>query len=377
MKIAMIGHKDFPSRSGGIEVVVYELATRLAQQGHAVTVYNRGRRPDDNHGFCEGVEYYRTATTVRYGLNALFYSITATLHALSRGYDLIHYHALGPSVMLLLARLRGIPTVATVHGLDWQRSKWSAMAAAYLKLGEKIIARFADEVIVLSEPMQQYFLGTYHRSTNLVENAVVPVDPIEAAEISARYELHKNDYVLFVARFVPEKGLHHLIEAFLRCQTDKKLVVAGTVPDDDYGRRIQQMAAGCGRIVFTGFVQGRILQELYSNCALFVLPSEVEGLSISLLEALSAGARCLTSDIPENTHVLRDFGRTFASGSAESLYHSLNAALQEPDENSRAEEQRRYIRENYCYDTVIAKTLAVYEKALSGRASAAPHRQGI
>lgn len=156
MKIAMIGHKDFPSRSGGVEVVVYELAVRFAKRGCQVTVYNRGRRKGDNHGVCRGVEYYRSPTIKKGGLDAMLYSVSATLQALGKKYDLIHYHALGPSVMLVLARLFGVPTVATVHGLDWQRAKWSAFASAYLKLGERVIARFADEVIVLSSGVQSY-----------------------------------------------------------------------------------------------------------------------------------------------------------------------------------------------------------------------------
>lgn len=363
MRLAMIGHKDFPSRSGGVEVVVFELSTRLAQRGHSVTVYNRGRRAGDNQGSVQGVAYVRTATSQRQSLNALLYSITATLQALPQKYDLIHYHALGPSVMLLLPHLRGIPTVATVHGLDWQRAKWNRLGAAYLKLGERIIARYADEVIVLSRDVQSYFWNTYGRSTNLIENAVTPIETAPCCEIRRQFGLEHHEYVLYLARIVPEKGLHHLIRAFRRCEGPYRLAVAGELPDNDYGREIRRLADGCDRIVFTGFVQGRVLQELYSNCALYVLPSHVEGMALTLLEAMSAGARCLTSDIPENTDVLGEFGTSFISGDEESLYRALTSLLSQPAENPRAEEQRQLIRRQYSYDTMVEKTLAVYEKA--------------
>lgn len=363
MRLAMIGHKDFPSRSGGVEVVVFELSTRLAQRGHSVTVYNRGRRAGDNQGSVQGVAYVRTATSQRQSLNALLYSITATLQALPQKYDLIHYHALGPSVMLLLPHLRGIPTVATVHGLDWQRAKWNRLGAAYLKLGERIIARYADEVIVLSRDVQSYFWNTYGRSTNLIENAVTPVETAPCCEIRRQFGLERHEYVLYLARIVPEKGLHYLIRAFRRCEGPYRLAVAGELPDNDYGREIRRLADGCDRIVFTGFVQGQVLQELYSNCALYVLPSHVEGMALTLLEAMSAGARCLTSDIPENTDVLGEFGTFFISGDEESLYQALSSLLSQPAENPRAEEQRQLIRRQYSYDTMVEKTLAVYEKA--------------
>ena len=363
MRLAMIGHKDFPSRSGGVEVVVFELSTRLAQRGHSVTVYNRGRRAGDNQGSVQGVAYVRTATSQRQSLNALLYSITATLQALPKKYDLIHYHALGPSVMLLLPHLRGIPTVATVHGLDWQRAKWNRLGAAYLKLGERIIARYADEVIVLSRDVQSYFWNTYGRSTNLIENAVTPIETAPCCEIRRQFGLEHHEYVLYLARIVPEKGLHHLIRAFRRCEGPYRLAVAGELPDNDYGREIRRLADGCDRIVFTGFVQGQVLQELYSNCALYVLPSHVEGMALTLLEAMSAGARCLTSDIPENTDVLGEFGTFFISGDEESLYQALSSLLSQPAENPRAEEQRQLIRRQYSYDTMVEKTLAVYEKA--------------
>lgn len=360
----MIGHKDFPSRSGGVEVVVYELATRLARRDCKVTVYNRGLRRGDNHGWYEGVEYRRSFTIKKGGLDALIYSLTATLQALPRRYDLIHFHALGTSVMIALARLFGVRTVATVHGLDWKRAKWSAFASAYLKLGERVIARYADEVIVLSQDVQDYFQKEYGRVTHLIPNGIVPVEFEPCHEITRRWGLVRDGYVLFLARIVPEKGLHYLIQAFKQCNTSRKLVVAGQVPDNAYGRQVLALAEDCDRIVFTGFVDGTPLRELYSNCALYVLPSEVEGLALSLLEAMSAGVRCLCSDIPENTAVLDRFGTTFASGDVQSLFEKLQALLDAPPVYPLAEAQKQYVQERYNYSRVEEQTWEVYQTAL-------------
>ena len=376
MRIAMIGHKDFPSRSGGVEVVVYELATRLAKKGYDVSVYNRGREKRHNIYWCEGVQVYRSATLKNQSLNAMIYSVTATAAALFRKYDLIHYHALGPSVMVFAAHLFRKRTVATVHGLDWQRAKWSRFASFYLKLGEKIAAKYADEVIVLSKSVQDYFRNTYGRETVLIENAVVPVEYTPCSLLSERLGLERGGYVLFLARIVPEKGLHYLIEAFLNCSTDKKLVIAGEIPDTEYGGKIRKLAAGTDRIIFTGFAQGDVMAALYSNCALYVLPSEIEGLALTLLEAMSAGARCMTSDIPENTDVLGDFGYTFRSGDVGSLERQLLLALSEPEENGRMDEQIRYIMEKYNYSAVVEKTEAVYRKAVEHEYGSGNERKG-
>ncbi|MBQ9358469.1 MAG: glycosyltransferase family 4 protein, partial [Abditibacteriota bacterium] len=323
MKIAMIGHKDFPSREGGVEVVVYELVTRLVKRGHAVTVFNRGKRPGSNHYFEEGVEVYRCSTVKRKSLNALLYSVTSTFCALFKGYDVYHYHAIGPSAMLIVPHIFGKKTVATVHGLNWQIGRWNKFASSYLMLGEKVLARYADEVIVLSRTAADYFNDKYGRDTVVIENAVTPVEPRPAALIKERFGVDKDDYILFLARLGQEKGAHYLIEAYKGLNTDKKLLVAGEVPQDEYGAHLLELAKDDPNIIFTGFVTGEILEELYSNARLYVLPSETEGLALSLLEAMSAGVPCLTSDIPENTKVTGKFGKSFRSKDSASLREAL------------------------------------------------------
>ena len=303
MKIAMIGHKDFPSRSGGVEVFVGGLSTSLVKRGYDVTVYNRGLQKEHNVYDVDGVHARRIFTVDKPSLNATIYSFLATFDAVFRGYDIIHYHAIGPSVPLFIAKLFGKHTVCTVHGLNWRVDKWGGFASHYLKLGERIAAKYADDLIVLSEGEWNYFLEKYNRSAILIPNAVKFYDPLPCNIIEKKYGLKKNEYILYVGRISPEKGPVDLVEAYLKSRTDKKLVLAGPVTECEYCTAFAEKIKGNPNIIHTGYVVGDTLRELYSNCALFVLPSHTEGLSLALLEALSIGAKCLVSDIPENTSV--------------------------------------------------------------------------
>ena len=228
MNIAMIGHKRVPGREGGVEVVVEELTGQLTAMGHTVTLYNRAAKGTPKCSEYAGARIVTVPTVNKKSLDAVIYSFLATLHALFGGYDVIHYHALGPSVMLALPHFLGKRTVATVHGLDWQRAKWGGFGTWYLKLGEKVIARYADEVIVLSENVQRYFRETYGRETTLIPNGVAEPTRRPAGIIREKYGLEPNGYVLFLARIVPEKGLHYLLEAFRSLHTGKKLVIAAS-----------------------------------------------------------------------------------------------------------------------------------------------------
>ena len=327
MKIAMIGHKRIPSREGGIEIVVEALSRRMVQRGHRVTVYNRKSRhvagtAFDDHSRLhnlDGVQIRWVPTPNSKKLNAIVYSFFATVRALFGGYDIIHFHAEGPAAMVPLAKCFGKKCVVTIHGLDWQRAKWGGFATRFLRFGERMAAKYADEIIVLSASMQQYFADTYHRQTVRIENGI---DPPETADLSplSRFGLEKDSYILFLGRIVPEKGIHYLIDAYHRLQTDKKLVIAGGAShSEEYFNQLKAKAAGDARIVFTDFVQGAPLAALYAGAYLYCLPSDLEGMPISLLEAMSYGNCCVTSDIPECTEVCGDHGFAFQNGNTADL----------------------------------------------------------
>ena len=339
MRIAMLGHKRIPSREGGVEIVVEHLAVRMAALGHEVTCYNRGGHhvsgkafdaaPQKEH---KGVRLLTVPTVDLKGLAAMSASIFASVRAAFGRYDVVHFHTEGPCVTLWLPKLMGKRCVVTIHGLDHQRSKWGRFARTYILWGEKVAACFADEIIVLSKGVQDYFRSVYRRETKLIPNGLTPVTPREPRLITDKYGVGRDDYILYLARITPEKGVHHLIEAYKRLDTDKKLVIAGGASDAaDYYRQLKEMAAEDPRIIFTDFIQGLELEEWYSNALVYVLPSELEGMPISLLEAISCGNCCLVSDIPENKNVVGACGCTFRSGDVNDLADKLSALLGEPE----------------------------------------------
>lgn len=367
----MIGHKRIPSREGGVEIVVEELATRMAALGHDVTVYNRGGHNvsgKENDGYAyqkyfeyKGVHVITVPTPQKKSLNAIVYAFLATLKACIKPYDVIHFHAEGPCAMIPLAKLFRKRCVATIHGLDWQRSKWGGFATKFLMFGEKMAAKHADAIIVLSQNVKDYFIDTYARNTFYIPNGITIPKREKANLIMQKYGLQGEDYILFLARIVPEKGLHYLIEAYQQIETDKKLVIAGgSSHTDEYMERIQTMVAKDNRIIMTGFVQGQLLEELYSNCYVYVLPSDIEGMPISLLEALSYGKRCLVSDIPENTEVTGELADIFRKGDSKDLQYHLKKILNPPDMLPKADDIRARIRDKYDWDIVVQETMMLY-----------------
>lgn len=370
-KVVMIGHKRIPSREGGVEIVVDEIATRLIRRGYHVDAYNRsgyhvsGKQFDEKRGkVYNGVRLLTIPTFKSSSLNAIVYSFLATLRALPGGYGVLHYHAEGPCVMIGIPKLFGKHVVATIHGLDWQRAKWGNLATRVLLYGERKAALKADEIIVLSRNVQDYFREQYGRETVFIPNGIERPQFRPAREIHEKYGLDKGGYILFLARLVPEKGAHYLIEAFKLLKTDKKLVIAGGESHAaEYMEKIHRYVEADENIIMTGFVQGRILEELLSNAYLFVLPSDVEGMAMSLLEAMSYGNCCLVSDIPENLEVVEDKAPCFKKGSAEDLKEKLEYLL----ENEAAREGYRansaqFICEKYNWEDVVDKTIQVYEQ---------------
>ena len=369
MRIAMIGHKRYGSREGGVEVVVTELARRMAALGHEVTCYDRsgadvmtGDVADCRERTVDGVRVVPVRTIDRKGLAALSSSYFATLAAIKDGPDVIHYHAEGPCVPLPLARRAGIRTVATIHGLDWQRAKWGRLASTYIKMGERAAAAKADGLVVLSKSAQSYFEAAYGRSATFIPNGIEPKQPRPVNQIKEKWGLDEGSYLLYLGRLVPEKRPELLIDAFKGLDTDKKLVIAGGGSDtSEYEASLREAAQGDPRILFTGFVSGEPLEELYSNCYAYVLPSDVEGMPMSLLEAMAHGRCCVTSDIPECADVLAGNGVTFEKGSADSLRATLQGLLADSGRGRvLGGAAKAHVEKSYNWDSVVERTLELY-----------------
>lgn len=371
LRIAMLGHKRVPSREGGVEIVVGELAERMAKLGHDVTCYNRRGHHVSGEEFdgealtdYNGVRIKSVFTVQKGGLAAVSSSVFAALKVAFGKYDVVHFHAEGPCAMLWIPKLLGKKCIATIHGLDHQRAKWGGFASRYILFGEKCAAKFADEVIVLSESVQSYFRNTYGRETVFIPNGVSLPENKEATQITEKFGLCKNSYILYLGRLVPEKGISYLVEAYKSVKTDKKLVIAGGSSDTaDFESELKTVAADDERIIFTGFVQGRMLEELYSNAYLYVLPSDLEGMPLSLMEAMSYGNCCLTSDIPECSQVTGEYGFTFRKSDTEDLRNKLQLLCDNSDKVNKAREtSSEYICKKYSWDDVVNQTLKLYCK---------------
>lgn len=369
LKIAMFGQKRL-SREGGIEIVVKELSTRMVQMGNQVTCYNRsghhvsGNEFDnaENHEYA-GIRQKYVPTIEKKGLAAVSSSFFAGLYSTFGGYQIVHIHAEGPAFFSFLPKMFGKRVIVTVHGIDWQREKWKyGFGSKFIRQGEKHAVKYADEIIVLSEGVQKYFMDTYGRETRFIPNGVNRPEIKSAELIHEKYGLTKDSYILFLGRLVPEKGIRYLIEAFKQVKTDKKLVIAGGSSDtDEFAKELKELAKGDERILFTGFVQGQALEELYSNAYVYTLPSDLEGMPLSLLEAMSYGNCCLVSDIAECAEVVEDKALIFEKSNVDDLREKLQKACDEVDMVEGMKRQASdFICSKYNWDEVVERTLDLY-----------------
>lgn len=371
LKIAMLGQKHVLSNEGGVEKVVREISTRLVRLGCDVTCYDRRTKhvmnSEENLSTLseyEGVKIKSCITIDKKGLAAVSSSFFATLKILFSDVDVVHFHAEGPSAMIPIIKFFSKKKIiATIHGLDWKRDKWgTGFASRYIKFGEKMAAKYADEIIVLSDGVKKYFEETYNRDTHFIPNGVSRPEVLSSNIIGSKYSLKKDDYFLFLGRIVPEKGIHYLIDAYNQISTNKKLVIAGGASDtDSYYEEVKRKAQNNKKIIFTGFVQGQELDELYSNAYVYVLPSDLEGMPLSLLEAMSYGNCCVTSDIEECVTVMEDCGITFKKGEIQ----DLSQVLQRLNDNvnlvkKTKSESTQFILKKYNWDDIVDRTLNLY-----------------
>jgi glycosyltransferase involved in cell wall biosynthesis len=364
MRIAMIGQKGIPATYGGIEKHVDEIARRLAQRGHDVTVYCR-HHYTPAHAVVPGVHLSRRPSIRTKHLDAASHVAWCTLEAMARRFQIVHFHALGPALFSALPRLTGARTAVTVHGLDWQREKWGRLAAWALRQCEGPAARFPNRTIVVSRTLRDYFRTQHRRGATFIPNGTNLPAPRAPQKILS-YGLTPGRYVLFVGRLVPEKGAHFLCEAFRDVPTDMKLALVGGLSfSQDYVQELRRYESD--RIRLLDYVYGEPLEELWSNAYLVVQPSTMEGLSIALLEALSYGRCVLVSDIPENLEVASEVAVPFRSRDVPDLRAKLEMLIRSPETVREYEARARtHILRHYSWDTVAEQTEAVYDGMLRG-----------
>lgn len=372
LNIAMFGQKRIPSREGGVEIVVEELCTRMVAQGHNVTCYNRGGHHVSGSEYdskrlkeYKGIKLKTVPTIEKKGIAAVSSSFFAALCCAFGKYDVVHIHAEGPAFFCWLPKLFHKRVIVTVHGIDWQREKWkSGFGSKFIHKGEKNAVKYADEIIVLSKGVQDYFEKIYGRKTVFIPNGVSNHIERKPQIIKNKFGLDKDEYILFLGRLVPEKGIKYLIEAFKQVDTEKKLVIAGGSSDtSEFENEMKELAKEDKRIIFTGFVQGQELEELYSNAYVYALPSDLEGMPLSLLEAMSYGNCCLVSDIPECAEVVEDKALIFKKADVKDLQSKLKDACDHSEKvDAHKKQAADFICSKYNWDEIVQATLKLYRR---------------
>ena len=359
----MIGQKGLPATYGGIERHVEEIGLRLAKRGHEVAVFCRFYyTPADARD--DGLVLLRRPSIHTKHLDTVTHVAWGTFEAMLRRYDIVHYHALGPSLFSFLPRLSGQRTVVTVHGLDWQREKWGKTASWVLKQCEGPAAKFPNRTIVVSRTLRKHFNQHHHCDAAFIPNGTNLPTPRPARKL-AQLGLTPGKYVLFVGRLVPEKGVHYLCEAFQQIDTDMKLALVGGLSfSQDYVNLLRGYESD--RIKLLDYVFGDGLEELWSHAYVVAQPSTMEGLSIALLEALSYGRCVLLSDIPENLEVGEECAVSFRSKDVADLRDKLEMLIKSPELVKEYEHKARaHIQAHYSWDKVAENTEALYRDLIA------------
>ena len=368
MKIAVIGVKGVGEAKGGIERHAEELYPRLVKRGHEVIIYCRPHFTPKGLKTYRGVKIKMLLSLDTKHLDAISHTFFASIDALFHKYDLIHYHAIGPALLSFIPKIKKVKTCVTVHALDWEREKWGRFAKITLKLGERAAAFFPHETIVVSKEIEKYYKLKYPSASIVyIPNGVNPPQLKEPNLISSTFGLEEKKYFLFAARLVPEKGCHYLVRAFKSLKTDMKLVIAGgSSHSDGYADDLKTLAADDSRIIFTGHLFGAPLEELYTNAYSYILPSDLEGLPVALLEALSYGLPTLCSDIPPHLEVAgneKDGGYSlfFKQGDEKDLQQKLKILSKEHDMLcEQAKIAKEQILQEYNWEKITEATEKVY-----------------
>ncbi len=377
MRIAFIGQKGIPTKSGGVEKYVEQLAIRMAEKGHDVFVYARAHYTDPELHAWKGVHIIHVPTIPTKHLDAFSHTLLATVHALFHRYDIIHYQAIGPSMLSFVPAmlLRHAQVVSTFHCRDYFHKKWGLIAKTALRFGEWVACRVPKKTIVVSKELREYAKKVYHRQTEFIPNGANISEKAMATTLGD-FGLREGRYVLSVGRLVGHKGVHYLIKAFLELEdTNKlpnntKLVIVGSHANtQDYEAYLRLMAKGRENVLFLGERFGRELEELFSHAGLFVQPSESEGMPIVLLESMAHALPTLASDIRVHREVLSGVGILFQNKNVADLRDKMAFLLNAPEEGERlGRAAQNRIREEYSWDAIAEKTLSVYESLL-------PHRK--
>jgi len=371
MKIVATGSRGFPAVQGGVERHCENLYTHLAQLGCEIIVFTIKPYVDaDIHNY-KGVKLVPIPCPRNKYFEAIIHTFLSILQAKQLKPDILHIHAIGPSMFAFLARAMSMKVLVTNHGADYKRKKWPLPAKIFLQFCEMVGVKFANGVIAISDNIADDLRRKYHINATVIPNGVEIPEPVETNEILDKFGLIKEKYILSVGRLVPEKGFDYLIEAFNMLENTSykprsenwKLVIVGSADHEDkYSLGLKEKAKKSSDVIFTGFLTGQSLSEIYAHAGLFVLPSYHEGLPISLLEAMSYGISCIASNIPANNSIELSEDRFFKAGDTGSLVEKISEILNMDWTDEDRKEQIKFISEKYNWNKIAEDTLKCYDK---------------
>jgi glycosyltransferase involved in cell wall biosynthesis len=368
MKIFVTGTRGIPDIPGGIEKHCQELYPRIAAKGHTILVSRRKPYTTNSAGLADynGVKLIDYPTAKHPSLEAIIHTFISILAARLISPDIVHVHAVGPSLLVPFARILGLRVIFTNHGPDYERDKWGQFAKCALKLGEYLGGRYANKTIVISSPIADIVCKRCSIDPVLIPNGVVLPSKTPSIQLLKSIGITSKGYILAVSRLVPEKGLHDLIRAFSSLKTNINLVIAGDADhESNYSRMLKNMARNDSRVILTGYITGELLSSLYAHARLFVLPSYHEGHPIALLEALSYGLPVLVSDIRANLEIGLSNDNYFQCGNIQSLFKGLVHHIAKPLDEGYKERIRAMIQEKYNWDSIADRTIDVYQKIIT------------
>jgi glycosyltransferase involved in cell wall biosynthesis len=374
MKIAVIGSKGLPAKQGGIERHCEELYPKMVTQGHSVDLFARqsyAQCCDSKPYQVKGVRVIPLPSPIEGGLEVMVSCALAAMATSGTRYDIVHFHALGPALFSWIPKLvSSAKVVVTCHGLDWQRAKWGKFSGHLLRKGESTAIRYADGLIVVSEELRSYFRNTYEREAVYISNAPGGFDASDPDfSYGKSLGLEQGRYIVFLGRLVPEKRPDLLIQAFQKLETKgwKLAIVGGSSDTNDFMIQTMESAKGNPNIIFTGQLVGERLAEIVRGAGLFVLPSDLEGLPLAMLEGMQEGVPVLASDIPVHQQLIgNDRGLLFKVGDVLSCAQSLEWAMLHPDDlAAMAKNAQRYVQTNHDWNQITAQTLEMYSQLLS------------
>lgn len=373
MKVAFIGQKGIPAKFGGVERHVEELASEIAKNGHEVFVYVRNNYTDKKLYEYKGIKLIHLPSIATKNLDAISHTFLASMHALFQNYDVVHYQAIGPSILSWIIKVlkRKTVVVCTFHCQDYYHNKWSWFARKMLILGEWMCCNIPDKTITVSKSLGEYAKHKYEIEPEIIFNGTRLEADFDKKNLE-KWNLQKDKYVVYVGRLVRHKGVHNLIKAFFKLDKEQKIpdgfklvIVGDGFYTDDYVKELNELADSRENVVFTGNLMGSELRSVFSNAYLFVQPSESEGLSISILEAMSYGVPILVSDIKENLDVAEDIGEIFKVNDIIDLKNKLDKLINHKvDFSLRTEAAKKLIEIKYNWEIIAQKTISLYIRLL-------------